>query len=101
MAWMTTTTSTRRVSARRAAALALGGLLALAALAPSADAQGRYYEHRGRDRNWNGGYYRAPPLVYGSPYGPSYYGSPYYAPPTYYPPPVIYGPGLNFNLRIR
>jgi hypothetical protein len=47
-------------------------------------------EERGRDhrdyhhRGWNGGYYRAPPVVYGSPY---------------YAPPVVYGPGLSINIR--
>jgi len=38
---------------------------------------------------WNGGYYVAPPVVYGSPY----YGAPYYA-----PPPVVYGPGVGIAL---
>jgi hypothetical protein len=51
-------------------------------------------EHwRGHDRrDWHrgggwGGYYGAPPVVYGSPY--------------YYPPPVVYGPGIGLNLNIR
>ncbi len=42
--------------------------------------------------DWNGGYYAAPPVVYGSPYGYGYYGSPYYA------PPVVYGPGVGISL---
>ena len=43
--------------------------------------------------NYYYGYnYRAPPVVYSTPYN---YG--------YYAPPVIYGaePGLNFNINIR
>jgi hypothetical protein len=48
--------------------------------------------HREHHHNWNGGYYRAPPVVYGSRYHSSYYGSPYYY------PPVIYGPGFGINL---
>jgi hypothetical protein len=42
---------------------------------------GGYYS----DSN-SGYYYRAPPVVYGSPYGSSYYGSRYdYTPPLIYP----------------
>ena len=39
----------------------------------------------------SGYYYSAPPVVYGSPYGSSYYGSRYY-----YTPPVIY-PSVNIG----
>ena len=47
---------------------------------PSADWNGN---HGGYHHNWNGGYYRAPPVVYGSPY---------------YAPPVVYGPSVGINL---
>jgi hypothetical protein len=40
----------------------------------------------------SGYYYSAPPVVYGSPYGSSYYGSRYY-----YTPPVIY-PSVNIGI---
>jgi hypothetical protein len=85
----------------RLALVALAALLALGSLATPAGAQGRGHDRRENNRNWNGGYYRAPPIIYGSPYGPSYYGSPYYNPPAYYPPPLIYGPGLNFDFQLR
>ncbi len=49
----------------------------------SAEDHGRY-RRDDRHRDWNGGYYRAPPVVYGSPY---------------YAPPLIYGPGLSINIR--
>src|SRR5579863_9491207 len=91
MTWIIDTTSKRRRSATRAAGLAISAMLALGTFASpaSADWDGN---HRGYHHNWNGGYYRAPPVVYGSPYGGSYYGSPYYA------PPVVYGPGIGINL---
>ena len=63
--------------------------LGVGTLVGTADAQWNGY-HRNYRHNWNGGYYRAPPVVYGSPYGYSYYGA-----PNYYPPPVIYGPGIG------
>jgi len=57
-----------------------------------------YHHHH---HNWNGGYYPAPPVVYGFPYGASYLWLAYY-----YPPPVVYGPsvgvalpGLNIGIR--
>jgi hypothetical protein len=89
------TTSQRGLSARLAAGLAIAAILALGTFAGSASADDNWREHRGYNHHWNGGYYRAPPVVYGSPYGSSYYGSPYYA------PPLIYGPGIGFNFRIR
>jgi len=84
------TTSTRRLSAKLAAGLVISALLALGTFAAPANAEwrGDSREHH----NWGGGYYRAPPVVYGSSYGPSYYGAPYYA------PPVVYGPGIGINL---
>jgi hypothetical protein len=90
MTWTIGTTSTRRLSARLVGGVAIAALLALGAFAP-ANAEWRD-EHRGGYHNWNGGYYRAPPVVYGSPYGNGYYGSPYYA------PPVVYGPGIGITL---
>jgi hypothetical protein len=63
-------------------------MLVLGTFAGSASAQERRGEHREYHHNWNGGYYRAPPVVYGSPYGSSYY----------YPPPVVYGPGIGIGL---
>jgi len=104
---------TRR-SARILTGLLLGlGVLTLGVAAEPANAQGRgndgrghdargndgrghYQGNRGYHRGWNGGYYRAPPIIYGSPYGSSYYGA-----PRYYPPPVIYGPPLGFSFQIR
>jgi hypothetical protein len=85
--------SERRPSAKLAAGLAISALLTLGTFAAAAGAEERWGEHREYHHNWNGGYYSAPPVVYGSPYGSGYYGSPYYA-----PPPVIYGPGIGINL---
>ena len=86
------TASKRRLSAKLAAGFAVSAILALGTFAGSADARGYYHYY-------NGGYYRAPPVVYGSPYRGGYYGSPYYGgSPYYYPPPVIYGPGIGISL---
>jgi hypothetical protein len=86
------TASKRSLAAKLAAGLAISAILALGTFAGSADA--RPYRHY-----YNGGYYRAPPIVYGSPYRGGYYGSPYYGgSPYYYPPPVIYGPGIGISL---
>lgn len=90
MNWITNITSKRRLSPKLAAVAVVSAVLSLGsfALPASADWDGH---HRGH-HNWNGGYYRAPPVVYGSPYGSSYYGSSYYA------PPVVYGPGIGIGL---
>jgi hypothetical protein len=101
MAWAIDTRPKCRLSPKLAAGLILVALFTLGTFAGSASAQGRGNENRDKHHNWNGGYYRAPPIIYGSPYGQTYYGSPYYDPPRYYPPPVVYGPGLNFNFQIR
>jgi hypothetical protein len=85
------TTSKRRLSAKLAAGIAISALLAFGTFAAPASADWNH-ERGGYDQNWNGGYYRAPPVVYGSPYGDSYYGSPYYA------PPAVYGPGVGISL---
>jgi hypothetical protein len=87
MTWINGNTSNRRVSAKLVGGLAISALLALAAFAPA------HAEWRGGDNRGHGGYYRAPPVVYGSPYGSSYYGA-----PGYYAPPVVYGPGIGVSL---
>jgi hypothetical protein len=87
--------SNRRLPAKLAAGIAISALLVVGAFVASAGAD----EHRGNYRGgyygpgysgccW-GGYYVAPPVVYGSPY----YAAPYYA-----PPPVVYGPGIGIAL---
>jgi hypothetical protein len=87
----------RRLSAKLAAGLALSAMLAVGTFAVPAYADGDGGYHREYRHNWNGGYYEAPPVVYGSPYDGGYYGgSPYY-----YPPPVVYGPSVGFSIRIR
>ncbi len=89
----------RRSSARTVAGIAgflailTAGLCAGQALAQGrGNDRGNHWNNRRYQHDWNGGYYRAPPIIYGSPR----YGSPYY-----YPPPVIYGPGPGFTLQIR
>jgi len=83
------TPSKRRLSAKLAAGVAVSAILALGTFAAPASADGRDRRHH----NWNGGYYHAPPVVYGSSYRSSYYG---YA-PAYYPP-VVYGPSFGISL---
>jgi hypothetical protein len=79
--------------AKLAATLAVSALLALGTFVQPTSAAPRHFVHRGYDHrhfayrgSWNGGYYGAPPVVYGAPY--SYYN----------PPPVVYGPGIGINL---
>lgn len=91
MTWNISTTSKHRLSVRLAGSIAISALLALGAFTAPASADWDN-DHGGYHHNWNGGYYHAPPVVYGSPYGYGYYGSPYYA------PPVVYGPGIGINL---
>ena len=83
MTCTTNTTSTRRPSAKLLGGIAVAALLALGAFATPASA-----DWHGDHRGYYGGYYRAPPVVYGG----GYYNYPYYA------PPVIYGPGVGINL---
>jgi hypothetical protein len=86
MPWTIETKSKRGWPACLAAGVILMATMALGTFTGSARAEERW-EHRDYDhRGWNGGYYRAPPVVYGSPY---------------YYPPVVYGyrPGLNINIR--
>jgi hypothetical protein len=99
MTWIIGTISKPRLSAKLAGRVAIAALLALGAFASpaSADWDGG---HRGNYQNWNGGYYQAPPVVYGSPYGNGYYGSPYNAPPVVYGPDIgISLPGVNIGIR--
>ena len=91
MTWNIDTTSKCRLSAKLVGGVAISALLALGAFAAPANADWNN-DHHGYHNNWNGGYYRSPPVVYGSSYGNGYYGSPYYA------PPVIYGPGVGISL---
>ena len=99
MTWIIDTTPKRRRSATLAAGLAISAMLAVGTFAAPASADWDGY-HRGHHHNWNGGYYRAPPVVYGSPYGTSYYGSPYYYPPVVYAPGIgISLPGINIGIR--
>jgi len=96
MTWINEIKPSRRFSAKLAAALMLSAMLSLGTFAVPAYADGDGDGNHREDRHsWNGGYYEAPPVVYGSVYGPSYYGEPYY------PPPVVYGPGVGFSIRIH
>jgi hypothetical protein len=91
MTWIIDSKSKRRPSAKLAAGFGICTMLALGTLAVPANADWDGGD-RGYHHNWNGGYYRAPPVVYGSQYRSSYYGSPY----RY--PPVVYGPGIGIGL---
>lgn len=90
MTWSIDITAMRHPSAKLLGGIAISALTALGAFTAPASADW-YRDHHGY-HNWNGGYYHAPPVVYGSPYNNGYYGSPYYA------PPVVYGPGIGINL---
>jgi hypothetical protein len=96
-------TKSKRLSAKLLTGLAISAVLVLGTLAVPAHAQDYHRDdHRGgpqerRDdrgghRDWGGGYYSAPPVIYGTPY--------------YAPPPVVYGagigievPGISVNIR--
>ena len=62
MTWIIDTKSKRRRAAKLAVGFVISAMLALGALAvpAKADWDGN---HRGYHHNWNGGYYRAPPVV--------------------------------------
>ena len=87
---MTCTDGTRRVS-RIAASVAVGAILAFG-LAGNAQARWDHPEHNwhGYHHGWSGGYWAAPPVVYGDPYS---YG--------YYPPPGVgvVLPGVSIGIR--
>jgi len=91
MTWIIGTKSKRRRSAKLAAGFVASAMLAFGTFPVPANAEWDGY-NREHHHNWNRGYYRAPPVVYGSRYHSSYYGSPYYY------PPVVYGPGFGINL---
>ena len=76
-------------AARLVASVAVAGIVAIGMTAGTAQARWDEHrdEHRDGHRGWSGGYWGAPPVVYGSPYS---YG--------YYPPPTVYGPGIGINL---
>ena len=85
------TKSNRHLSAKLVAGLAISAFLVLGTFVASAGAEDRRDDHRGGDYRGNhghygpsGGYYTAPPVVYGAP--------------AYYPPPVVYGPGIGISL---
>jgi hypothetical protein len=82
MTWIIDTKSKRHRAAKLAAGFVISAMLALGTLAVPANAQWDG-NHREYHHNWNGGYYRAPPVVYGSPY---------------HYPPVVYGPGIGIGL---
>jgi hypothetical protein len=85
------TKRTRPLSARFAAVgFIASAFLLLGAFAVPASAADHRDEHRGGDhrggwnRGYSGGYYVAPPVVYGEPY--------------YAPPPVVYGPAIGISV---
>ena len=90
MTRITDTQSKRRSSAVLTASVILTASLAFGTFASSASADERGWERREnrQHHHWNGGYYRAPPVIYNR--------QPYYS-----APPLVYGPGvgLNFNFR--
>jgi hypothetical protein len=89
MTWIVDIIPKYRLSAKFATGLAITAILALGMFPASAEAQYR----RHYNNYYNGGYYHAPPLIYGSRYRNYYYGNRYY-----YPPPVVYGPSIGITL---
>src|SRR5271154_5146291 len=98
MTWIVDTESRRHLSAKFAAALAICALLAVGPFAASANARDRDQQNL---PSLYGGYYAAPPVVYGYPYGYGYYAPPY----AYYAPPYPYygwgdhGPTAGYRPR--
>jgi hypothetical protein len=78
--------------ARLVAGIAVSAVVAFAMTAGSAQAYWDHPEHdyHGWHHGWSGGYWAAPPVVYGDPYS---YG--------YYPPPGvgIHLPGVSIGVR--
>lgn len=75
-----------RLATKLVAGLAVAAFLTAGSFVGAAQAGWhRGWHHHG----WVGGYYGAPPVVYGGGY---------YGPGYYYPPPVVYGPGIGVNL---
>jgi hypothetical protein len=79
--------SKRRRQAGLAAGIMLSATLALGSFSGSAGADERRGDRRDEHRGGERGYYRAPPVVYGSPY--------------YATPPVVYGSPFGLNVNIR
>jgi hypothetical protein len=80
------TTKSRRLAVV-AVGLILTTALALGSFSGSASADGRDRDHHGDRRgDWGRDHYRAPPVVYGTPY---------------YAPPVVYGSPFGLNINIR
>jgi hypothetical protein len=93
MTWIVDTESRRHLSAKLAAGLAISALLAVGTFATSADARDADQQNL---PSGYGGYYPAPPVVYGWPYGYGYYAPPYvYYGRPYYAPPVVYYRGTG------
>ena len=86
MTWTIDAKSRGRFSAKLAAGLVISVMSSCGGYYSGASS-GYYYSGAN-----SGYYYSAPPVVYGSPYGSSYYGSRYY-----YTPPVIY-PSLSIGI---
>lgn len=83
---MSSIASKPRRSAAVAAGMIFAAAVAIGSIPGSASAEQRGRDHRdNHHRDWNGRYYAAPPVVYGTPY--------------YYAPPLFYGPGLNIYIR--
>jgi hypothetical protein len=79
----------RRSLARFVAGVMFAATIAVASFAGTASAADHRDWHGDRQwhHGWGGGYYEAPPVVYGQPY--------------YAPPPVVVGPGFGLNINIR
>jgi hypothetical protein len=80
-------------AARLVAGIAVAAVIAFGMTAGTAQARWEHHDEHGAPgyhHGWSGGYYRAPPVVYGDPYS---YG--------YYPPPGvgINLPGISIGIR--
>jgi hypothetical protein len=83
------TKSSRRLSAKLMAGLAIAAFVAVGSVAAPADA--RDYSQQNLPYGY-GGYYAAPPAAYGWPYGYGYYAQPYgYYGRPYYGRRAFYG----------
>ena len=83
MALITKTVSKRRITVGLATGVMIAATAVLGSFSGAANADEHRWGNHGHHRGWNnGGYYRAPPVVY-------------YGQPQYYQPPVVYGPGIG------
>jgi hypothetical protein len=80
------TWNTKVKSARFVAGMAVSAVIILAVAASPANARWDHPDNHWH-QGWSGGYWGAPPPVYG-----------YYGTYGYYPPPVVYGPGVGISL---